>query len=155
MSGLRGRLLAAAGVVVAAWAVLALLGYGPRALPVAVLGLVAVLALGAAYDAVVWHGPRWPQPGELSPVRSGSDRHVAAYQRLLDSNATAKVPDERLQDLLGRLVDLRLEQRHGLTREDPEAAGLLGRDLLALLNGRPRRVPSRELDAHLRRIEAL
>lgn len=155
MSGLRSRLLVAVGVVVIAWVALALLGYDPRVLPVAVLGTVVVLGLGAAYDSMVWHGPRWPPPAARPVSSPGRDRHLASYERIVDSNATSKEVDDRLRNLLRRLVDLRLEQRHGLARDEPEAAEMLGPDLLAVLNGPPRRISSRELDTHLRRIEAL
>lgn len=150
-----GERLAVAAVGGAAfWVVLSLIGDAPRVVPLAGIVLVIAAVGGAIYDALTWHGPTWPAPAP-APSTPGRDRHLAVYERILDSNATSDVPDERLRDSLRRLVDLRLEQRRGLTRDDPTAADLLGPDLLRLLAAPPRRVSRRELDAHLRRIEEL
>lgn len=155
MRRLGGRFAVAAVGGAAFWVVLGLIGDAPRVVPLAGIVLVIAAVGGAIYDALAWHGPTWPAPAPAPSTTPGRDRHLAVYERILDSNATSDVPDERLRDSLRRLVDLRLEQRHGLTRDDPMAADLLGQDLLRLLAAPPRRVSRRELDAHLRRIEEL
>lgn len=154
MKHLRGRLVLTIVAGVAGWILLRLLGDGPRLLPLAGILLVVAGGLGAIYDSLVWHGPTWPAPSSPPPGQ-GRDRHLAVYERILESNATSDIPDERLRDALRRLVDRRLEQRRGITRIDPEAVDLLGPDLLLLLDAPPRRVSRRELDTYLRRIEAL
>jgi len=151
---MRLRAAAAVGVTVVAWVVFTLADRGPRAVPLALLVLVTVFVLGAAYDAMAEHGPVWPdlRPRVTTP---GSDRSLAAYVRLLESNETSSTADPRLRDLLRRLTDERLARRHGLARTDPAARELLGRDLLTFLDGPPRKPSRRQLDDHLRRIEAL
>lgn len=151
---MRVRVAAAVAVTVIAFVVYTIAGQGPRLVPIALLVAVAILALGAAYDAMVEHGATWP---ELRPrvTTPGSDRALAAYVRLLESDATSASADTRLRDLLCRIADERLDRRRGLTRSDPGARELLGTDLLDLLDGPPRKVSRRQLDDHLRRIEAL
>lgn len=154
MRRLGGRLAVVVVGGAALWVVLSLIGDAPRLVPLTGILLVIAAVGGAIYDALAWHGPTWPVPSS-APSAPGRDRHLAVYERILESNATSDAPDERLRDSLRRLVDLRLEQRRGLTRDDPMAADLLGPDLLRLLSAPPRRVSRRELDAHLRRIEEL
>jgi hypothetical protein len=52
-------------------------------------------------------------------------------------------------------VDLVLRQRHGIGREDPTAAGLLGPELTAVLTSPPRRLSRPEIERCVRRIEEL
>lgn len=154
MKHLRNRLVVTIIAGVAGWILLRLIGDGPRLLPLAGILLVIAGGLGAIHDSLVWHGPAWPAPSPPPPA-PGRDRHLAVYERILESNATSDTPDERLRDALRRLVDLRLEQRRGITRIDPEVADLLSPDLLLLLDAPPRRLSRRELDTYLRQIEAL
>jgi len=63
--------------------------------------------------------------------------------------------DTALRDRLATLCDERLSRRHGLTRDDPAAEGLLGSGLLRELAGPPRRLRREEIDGYLRRIEEL
>lgn len=155
---MRRQLVVGAAGAVLTCAVLAALGLGPRLLPVGALVLLGVLVVGAVRDAGAGGGEAgesgWPEPPPRVTGR-GSDRHLAAYVRMLEGAETADVPDSRTRDELRRLCDARLARRHRLTHADPEARALLGDDLADLLVAPPRRIGRRRLDAHLRRIEAL
>jgi hypothetical protein len=135
-------------------AVLAIVGLGPRVVPIVAMVLLAALVMGAVEDLHDDETPPWPQPPPAAPT-AGNDRQLAAYVRMLESDETAAIPGPRTREVLRRLCDERLARRHRLVRTDPAARELLGDDLADLLDGPPRRIGRRRLDAHLRRIEAL
>ena len=60
-----------------------------------------------------------------------------------------------LQNRLAALADRRLMLHHGVRRDDPRAAALLGPELVRDLDGPPRRLSLDEVESHLTRIEAL
>lgn len=150
----RRRLILAAVVTALTCAVLALVGLDPRVVPIGAVVFVVVLVPGALQDAHGEEIPEWPKPSAWESV-PGSDRHLAAYVRMLESNETSAFPEPRTRDSLRRLCDVRLARKHRLVRTDPAARELLGDDLSALLDGPPRRIGRRRLDAYLQRIESL
>lgn len=151
---MRRRLIGAAVVTALTSAVLAVVGLGPRVVPIAALVFVVVLVMGALQDTHSEEVPEWPKPPAWESVL-GSERHLAAYVRMLESNETSAFPEPRTRDSLRRLCDVRLARKHRLVRTDPAARELLGDDLSALLDGPPRRIGRRRLDAYLQRIESL
>jgi hypothetical protein len=150
----RKRLILGAGAAALSCAVLGLVGLGPRVAPIAALVFVVVLVLGAVQDTHGGEVPPWPDPAPPD-TPAGGERHLAAYVRMLESNETAASPEPRTRDALRRLCDVRLARKHRLSRADPAARELLGDDLVALLDGPPRRIGRARLDAALRRIESL
>jgi hypothetical protein len=105
--------------------------------------------LGSGYGPTTeWHGSG---DGLLSAVRRWDRRLERAGNRPEDFGETLAAP-------LGDLVDERLRQRHGCTREsDPERArSLLGDEAWDVLHGPWRRVPSpAAVVAVVRRMENL
>lgn len=81
------------------------------------------------------------QAGERDALRSAVKRWEKAFGR---AGGDRKWFHQELLPMLGELVDERLRQRHGLTREsDPQRArALLGEPLWKVLTGKPRRSPS-------------
>ncbi len=122
--------------------------------------LILLLLLVAGVAALVRDSlgdrvPTW-QARDLRPMSApGSDRRLASYVRLIESHRTAEIPDHVLRDRLAMLCDERLRRRHGVGREDPEAADLLGAELLRDLAGPVRRLPLATISRHVERIEEL
>jgi hypothetical protein len=136
-------------------AVLVLARADPDAVRLALLVATCVAVLGLVVDALSDGGVSWEVEVERPSARERGDQRLAAYLRLLEAHEAARSPDPALRDRLRELTDRVLTQRHGLTRTDPRAVELLGADVLAVLDGPPRRLPPAEVDHCLTRIEEL
>jgi hypothetical protein len=145
------------GVVVfgALQVVLVLADAGPDAGRLALLVATCVAVLGLVIDALSDGGVSWHVEVERPSSRERGDPRLAAHLRLLEAHEAARTPDPVLRDRLGELAARVLAQRHGLDRDDPRAAELLGPEVLALLDGPPRRLAPAEIDRCLTRIEEL
>ena len=89
---------------------------------------------------------------------AGQDARLSFLVRVLSQHQVARHPDAHVAECLTELADRRLQQRHGVRREqEPQrAAELLGPELSRLLVEAPgRRLNPTEIDRHLRRIEEL
>ena len=148
-------------VAVLTWLVLVLLQFEPD--PVRVLLIVALVAavshlLGEALGAQEPMVRQWMTDVEESVRPAGQDARLSFLVRVLTQHQVARHPDGHLAECLTELADRRLQQRHGVRREqEPErAAQLLGPDLSRVLTEAPgRRLSPAEIDRHLRRIEDL
>ena len=148
-------------VAVVTWLVLALLRFEPD--PVRVLLIVALVAavsrlLDAALSAEEPTVRLWAIDVEDAVRPAGQDARLSFLVRVLSQHQVARHPDGHVAECLTELADRRLQQRHGVRREDePErAAELLGPDLSRVLAEAPgRRLSPAEIDRHLRRIEEL
>ena len=148
-------------VAVLTWLVLVLLQFEPD--PVRVLLIVALVAavshlLGEALGAQEPMVRQWMTDVEESVRPAGQDARLSFLVRVLTQHQVARHPDAHLAECLTELADRRLQQRHGVRREqEPErAAQLLGPDLSRVLTEAPgRRLSPAEIDRHLRRIEEL
>lgn len=148
------RLLAAVGVLAVAEGVLAATGHDLHPVEITLLVTVGVLVVALVLDLGGEAPGQWPvhRPEDtVVPV----ERRLATYTRIIESNQTARQPDPLVRDLLRRLADERLDRHHGLSRDDPAAADLLGPDLLAVLDGPPALIRPARLSAYLDRIEEL
>lgn len=132
-----------------------LLDFGPDHARVALIVALGVLVVSLVVDSLGGGVAAWSAEPVRPMIVPGADAQLAAYVRLLESHRTAATPDAGLRDRLAALCDERLARRHGLTRQDPRAADLLGEALLRDLAGPVRRLSAREIDAHLTRIERL
>jgi hypothetical protein len=135
--------------------VLVLVDMQPDAVRVGLLVAICVAVLGLVLDALSDGAVSWDIEVERPSVREAGDARLTRYVQLLEAHEAARAPDPALRDRLGGLVDRVLAQRHGLRREDPRAAELLGPELTAVLDGPPRRLPPAEIDRCLTRIEEL
>ena len=149
------RLGGAAILTVVLYVVFTLMEFEPHALPLTLLVVVSVLGGGLLVDGLGVDGQSWTVEVERWATQPGQDRRFAHDLRIIESNLTARTPDPNLRDRLAELATRRLEQRHGVRRDEPRAAGLLGPDLIAVLDGPPRRLSRAEIDRCVRRIEEL
>ena len=149
------RLAVLAGVVLILFVVLSVLDYEPRLGPLALLVAVCVAVGWLATDVLGDLGPDWVVPSSASTYLPGQDPRLTSYLRIIEGQATADLASSALRDRLAELVDARLARRHGLDRIDPEGRERIGAELLAVLEGPPRRLDYPELDRHVRRIEEL
>jgi hypothetical protein len=150
-----GRTALAIGLYVAAYAVTAKLRWDPEPVRLALvigLSLALIELMTGALDAT-WSS--WKVDSIVPAGQPGRDAHFSTYLRILEGHLTAKTPDPALRDRLAMLADRRLMQHHGLTRDDPRAAALLGPELLHDLDAAPRRLSLSEVERHLTRIEEL
>ncbi len=134
---------------------LVVLDYEPRLVRVALLTTVCIAVTWLVSDVLGDLGPGWRVRLDAPLTEPGHDHRLAAYLRVVEGHLTSSTPDAGLRDRLARLVDHRLARRHGLRRHDPEAVERIGPDLLAVLDGPPRRLSAAEIDRHVRRIEEL
>ncbi|MBZ5737269.1 hypothetical protein [Nocardioides mangrovi] len=146
---------AAVVVYVVLEVVLTVLDLDPDPLRLALLVGTYTALVGLVVDALAGDEPVWTVESELHAVRAGGDPRLGRYVALLESHLSAKEDDRALRDRLGVLADQVLRQRHGVGRDDPSAATLLGPELTDLLTGPPRRVAPAQLDRCLTRIEEL
>ena len=135
--------------------VLVLADAEPDAVRLALLVATCVAVLGLVLDALSDGGVSWTLEVERPPAWERGDPRLAAYVRLLEAHEAARTPDPALRDRLGDLAARALAQRHGLARDDPRAADLLGPELRGVLAGPPRRLQPAEIDRCLTRIEEL
>ena len=153
--GLWWRLSGAALLTVGLYVGFAALEFEPHALPLALLILVSVAAIGLVVDGLGLHGETWSVETVRWAAPPGQDPRFSLYLRTLESHLTAQTPEPTLRDRFAELAERRLAQRHGVRRDDPRAAELLGPDLTAVLDGPPRRLSRAEIDRCVRRIEEL
>jgi hypothetical protein len=148
---------AAAGVIVFAGLEvgLGLAEVGPDPVRLALLVATGVAVLGLALDALSDPAPTWELPLERPSLRDGGDPRLSLYVNLIEAHLAARADDAALRDRLRSLADQVLRQRHGVRREDPRAAELLGPELTAVLSGPVRRLSPADIDHCLTRIEEL
>ena len=128
---------------------------GPDPVRLALLVATAVGVLGLALDALSDPSPSWDMEVERPSVRDGGDPRLSLYVNLIEAHLAARTDDAALRDRLRALADQVLRQRHGVRREDPRAADLLGPELTAVLTGPVRRLSPADVDRCLTRIEEL
>ncbi|GAA4371484.1 hypothetical protein [Nocardioides caricicola] len=160
MSALAGnrwlrRLAGGTAVFVVLELALVLAKTDPDPLRLALLVATCVGVLGLILDALADGGAAWEVTVEQPSARAGGDPRLARYVGLLEAHRTARSQDTALRDRLAALADQVLRQRHGVRRDDPRAAELLGPELVAVLDGAPRRLAPAEIDRYLTRIEEL
>jgi hypothetical protein len=149
------RVVALVALVVGLYVALELLDYEPRPLRLALLVTVCLAAAWLVVDVIGDLGPNWYVQSPPSTSWAGQDAHLATYLRVLEGHVTAETPHTNLRDRLAALADRRLAQRHGMGRDEPAARELLGPELLAVLEGPPRRLRVAEIERLVRRIEEL
>jgi len=131
------------------------LDFAPDHLRLVLVVLLVVVGAATLRASLVDSEPEW-RAQDLRPMTvADADRRLGAYVRLLESHLTAGTPDPALRDQLARLCDDRLRRRHGLERDDPAAAELLGAELVRDLAGAPRRLSPATIRHHVERIEDL
>ena len=153
--GLWWRLAGAALMTVGLYVLFLVLEFEPHALPLALLVAVSVAAVGLVVDGLGTGDQSWTVEITRPATPPGQDPQFSRYLRTIESHLTAQTPEPALRDRLGELAARRLEQRHGVRRDDPRADVLLGPDLTAVLDGPPRRLTRAEIDRCVRRIEEL
>lgn len=148
-----GSALVAAAVALAAFE---LFGFEPSPFRLLLLVMLCVAFAWLIGDALVDPGPGWEVPLQSTQVfPPGADRRLGVYVGVLESHRTSGEPDANLRDRLVELTDRRLAQRLGMTRSHPTAREILGEELLAVLEGPPRRLTISKIDHLVRRIEEL
>ena len=156
---MRRRWLRRAGAALLAFVVLevvlGLAEVGPDPLRLALLVATTVAVLGLALDALSDPPPAWDVEVERPSVRDGGDPRLGLYVNLIEAHLAARTDDAALRDRLRTLADQVLRQRHGVRREDPRAAELLGPELTTVLTGPVRRLSPADVDRCLTRIEEL
>ena len=150
-----GRAAAAIFVFVGTFIVAAQLHLDPE--PVRLALVIGVAAALLELVVSVLDPPRssWHVDSVVPSSQQGRDAQFATYLRILEGNLSAKTPGPVLQNRLAALADRRLMLHHGVRRDDPRAAALLGPELVRDLDGPPRRLSLDEVESHLTRIEAL
>jgi hypothetical protein len=149
------RMAGAAALALVLYVGLLLLDFEPDPLRLTLLVLVGVAGLGLLADGLGNEDPSWTVDMVRWATPPGQDHGFATYVRMIEGHLTVDVPHGALRDRLGALAARRLEQRHGLSVDDPRAVALLGRELAAVLAGPPRRLGPAEIDRCVRRIEEL
>ena len=149
------RLGAAILLFVVLYAAFTVLEFEPRAVPLLLLVLVGVAAVGLVVDGLGGDGPAWTVDMVRPATPPGQDPGLARYLRSIEHHLSADVPGPGLRDRLARLAELRLEQRHGVTGHGPRRDALLGPDLRSVLDGPTRRLGKAELTRCVQRIEEL
>ena len=154
-----GRWLRRAGAAVLLFVTLEVLlhlaGTGPEPVRVALLVAMCVGVLSLVFDALADPAPAWDLDPERPSVRQGGDARLSRYAGLIEAHLAARTDEAALRDRLRTLTDQVLTQRHGVRRDDPSVAPLLGPELSAVLSGPARRLSPAEIDRCLTRIEEL
>lgn len=153
--GLWWRLGGAALLTAVLYVAFTLLEFEPHLVPLALLVVVAVAAVGLFVDGLGVDDQSWTVQVERWAKEPGLDPRFSLYLRTIESHLTAQTPDATLRDRFADLAGRRLEQRHGVRLGDPRAGELLGPDLTAVLDGPPRRLSRAEIDRCVQRIEEL
>ena len=149
------RLGAGVAVFVVLEVVLVLAQTDPDPLRLALLVATCVGVFSLIFDALADGGASWEVIVEQPTVRSSGDPRLARYVSMLEAHRSSRSRDTALRDRLRTLADEVLRQRHGVARDDPRAAELLGPELSTVLDGEPRRLQTAEIDRYLTRIEEL
>ena len=121
----------------------------------ALLVATCTALLGLVFDALDGGEPSWEVEVEQPSVRDSGDPRLVRYVALLEAHLSSRTADHALRDRLAVLTDQVLRQRHGLGRDDPAAAALLGPELTDVLTGPPRRLSRAQIDRCLTTIEEL
>ena len=127
----------------------------PDPLRLALLVATCTVLLGLVFDALNGSEPSWGVEVEEPSVRESGDPRLVRYAALIEAHLASREPDRALRDRLGVLADQVLRHRHGLRRDDPAAAALLGPELSAVLTGPPRRLSRAQIAHCLTTIEEL
>lgn len=149
------RIAAGAVAFVLLELVLVIADLDPDAARLGLLVAICVAVLGLVLDALADGGPSWDVEVERPSLRESGDPRLGRFVNLLEAHLSARRPDSALRERLAALADRVLVQRHGLVREDPRAADLLGPEVAAVLEGPARRLAPGEIDRYLTRIEEL
>jgi len=149
------RLAGGTAAFVALFVLFTLIKADPDPVRLALLVATCTAILGLVFDALGGAEPSWLVEVERPSVRENGDPRLVRYVGLLEAHLSSRTPDHALRDRMAVLTDQVLHQRHGLGREDPEAAAILGPELTALLTGPPRRLSRAEIDRCLTIIEEL
>ena len=156
MTGRWGRRLAGALVAfVVLEVLLTVIDADPEPLRLALLVATCTALLGLMYDALNVGEPSWRVEVERPSVRTSGDPRLVRNVGLIEAHLSSRTPDHALRDRLAVLTDQVLHQRHGLGRNDPAAAALLGPELSDVLTGPPRRLSPAQIDRCLTTIEEL
>lgn len=132
--------------------------------PVALLLVVGVLVLlgGALLDGLpsgdpvgAADHPTWHLDDVRSEDPRGRDARTAVNLRLLESHASARVPDQHLRDRFALLAEQQLRTHCGHGLDSPGADELLGPVLTGVVNGPVRRLRRAEIVECVQRIEEL
>jgi hypothetical protein len=138
-----------------AWVVLAVARTDPDPVRLALLVATCTAVLGLVLDGLADNGPSWDVPVERPSILEAGDPRLSQYVGLLEAHESARVEDRALRDRLAMVVTGVLAQKHGLSRDDPRAAELLGAELSGVIDGPPRRLSRAEVERCLTRIEEL
>jgi hypothetical protein len=149
------RLGALATLVTVLYVGFAVFDYEPRPVPLALLATVCTAAAWLVLDVLGGVGPSWEVPPLVHAVPPGQDARLAANVRILEGHITSTTPDGALHHRLGELAGALLLQRHGLSRDDPRAAAVLGPELRSVLQGQPERLRPEEIERLVRSLEEL
>ncbi len=149
------RVAAASVLFAVLYVVLDLAHFEPRALPLLLLVVVGVAALGLVVDGLDAEGPGWTVDMVRWAAPPGQDHRMAMYLRTIEGHLTAATPDATLRDRLAALAALRLEQRHGVVGPGARRDALLGPDVTAVLDGPVHRLSRAEITRCVQRIEEL
>jgi hypothetical protein len=129
--------------------------FAPDTLRLALVVALGVALVGLVLDSLPEVAPLWDVHTVRPVTPPGQDHRTSLYLRVLEAHLTGRNPDGALRDRLGLLADQVLRVRHGVGRDDPLAAQLLGPELTRVLTEPPRRLSRAEIDRCVRRIEEL
>lgn len=149
------RVVWAAVLFAVLYAGFAVLDFEPHPLPLLLLVVVGVAAVGLVVDGLGGEEPSWTVDMARWASPPGQDPRLAIYLRLLESHLTTATPDPALRDRLAAIAALRLQQGHGVAGPGPRRDALLGPDLTAVLDGPVRRLSRAEITRCVQRIEEL
>lgn len=153
--GVARRVVLAVVLFAVLYAGFTLVDFEPHALPLLLLVVVGVAAVGLVIDGLGAEGPSWTVDMTRWATPPGQDHRLSLYLRTIEGHLTAAAPDAALRDRLAALAALRLEQRHGAAGTGTHREHLLGPDLASVIDGPVRRLSRAEINRCLHRIEEL
>lgn len=136
-------------------AVLIAIKADPDPVRFALLVATCTAILGLVHDALGGAEPTWHVEVERASVRDSGDPRLVRYVALLEAHLSSRTSDHALRDRLAVITDQVLRQRHGLARDDPGAAAILGSELGDVLTGPARRLSRAQIDRCVTIIEEL
>ena len=107
----------------------------PDPVRLALLVATCPAMLGLVRDALDVAEPTWHVEVERPSVRDSGDPRLIRYVALLEAHLSSRSADHALRDRMTVITDQVLRQRHGLGRDDPAAAAMLGPELGGVLTG--------------------